>query len=176
MAYMGSNRMPNKTVVAIADALEPLTHMQRLYVESRLQGMSKVASATAAGCANPQKNAYKIEEAKSVQLAMKACREATALSISFGVKEAYDMYIQAYLTAATSAEMTKATDSLVKLFGIAKPEVKEIYQHHDGKVDVNKIEELPEHELRRLARFRPEEDPFMVDGEAIEVVSDNDGD
>ncbi len=162
--------MPNSTVVAIAEALEPLTHMQRLYVEARLQGMSKIAAATAAGCANPQKNAYKIDQAASVQLALKACREATALSISFGVKEAYDMYIQAYLTAATSAEMTKATDSLVKLFGIAKPEVKEIYQHHTGKIDHHKIAELSDSELARMARFKPGEDPHTVDGEALDIT------
>lgn len=167
--------MPTKAIIAISDALAPLTHMQRVYVESRFKGMSKIASATAAGCANPQKNAYKIEDSVSVKRAMAEIREVGAAEVNFGVKDAYDMYMTAFHTAATSAEMTKAVDSMVKLLGLAKPEVKEIHQHHSGKVDHNKVQDLTDQELLKLARLKPENDPFTIEGEAIEVAEEIDG-
>ncbi len=161
--------MPTKAIIAIADALEPLTHMQRVYVESRFKGMSKIAAATAAGCANPQKNAYKIEDSVSVKNAMAEIRAVGAAEVNFGVKEAYEMYMTSFHVAATSAEMTKAVDSMVKLLGIAKPEVKEIHTHHSGKVDHHKVVDLSDEELLKLANLKPENDPFTIEGEAITV-------
>lgn len=163
--------MASKEVTAkITAAIEPLTHMQQLYVKGLMSGMSKVAAATAAGQANPKKNYTKLDRSESVQHALTAIREIAADEIGFGVQEAYDMYMQAFHVAATSGEMTKATDSLVKLFGLAKPEVKEIHQHHSGSVEhKGKIAHLSDEQLLELSDLPEGDRPLLEDVEYEEV-------
>ena len=151
----------------IADALESLTQMQRLYVKSRLEGLTKVASATAAGQANPQKNSHKFEESQKVRDALCICKQITADAVAFGRKQAHDMYMSAYHAAVTSAEMTLAVNALVKLHGLAAPEVKELRHKHSGSVDhQHKLEDMSDDELARLAQL--DDDPW-IDGEFEEV-------
>lgn len=153
----------------IADVLSALTHMQRLYVKARLEGMTKVASATAAGQASPQKNAHKIEESQAVRDALKVCMQITADDVAFTRKDAHDMYLQAYYAAATSMEMKAAVDGLVKLHGLAAPEVKELRHKHSGLLEhQHKLEALPDSELARLANL--EDTPF-IDAEFEEATN-----
>ena len=152
----------------IADVLGKLTHMQRLYVKARSEGASKTAAATAAGMANPKHNATKFEESEAVRDALRAINEIAADAIAFSRKDAHEMYLQAYYTAATAAEMVMAINGIVKLHGLAAPEVKELRHQHHGTVDhKHKLENMPDAELQKLARLG--DSPFIdADFEIVE--------
>ena len=92
----------------IADILEPLTEKQRLYVQARLQGLTKVASAAAAGSPNPKKNAHKFETSEVVKAALRQVREISAQQLEFDRKKAHDMYMDAYRSADTATEQKMA--------------------------------------------------------------------
>lgn len=144
----------------IADVLMELTPMQRAYVKARSEGMTKVAAATAAGQANPTKNAGKFEESDAVRNALRAIVEINADAIHFGRKDAHDMYMQAYYTAATAAEMVMAVNGIVKLWGLAAPEVKELRHKHQGVIDhKHKLENMPDAELAKMAQLK--DSPFL---------------
>lgn len=150
----------------IADVLGKLTHMQRLYVKSRSEGSSKVAAATAAGMANPKHNANKFEESEVVREALRAINEIAADAIAFSRKDAHDMYLQAYYSAATAAEMVMAINGIVKLHGLAAPEVKELRHKHQGRIEHAQISNMSDHELAKIAQLK--DSPF-IDAE-FEVV------
>lgn len=151
----------------IADVLGKLTHMQRLYVKARSEGASKTAAATAAGMANPKHNANKFEESEAVRDALRAIAEITADAIAFSRKDAHEMYMQAYYSAATAAEMVMAINGIVKLHGLAAPEVKELRHKHQGRIEHAQISNMPDSELAKLAQLK--DSPF-IDAE-FEVVS-----
>lgn len=146
----------------IADILGKLTHMQRLYVKARSEGASKVAAATAAGQANPRHNANKFEESEAVRDALRAINEIAADAIAFSRKDAHELYMQAYYSAATAAEMVMAINGIVKLHGLAAPEVKELRHKHQGRIDHAQISNMPDHELQKLAQLK--DSPF-IEGE-----------
>lgn len=159
--------MTTATGAKIAEVLKDLTPMQRKYVEARMQGQSQIAAATAAGMAQPKSNANKLEASPSVQAALKAVREISADALAFGRKEAHDMYMQAYYAAATAMEMVAAVNALVKLHGLAAPEVKALQITHQGVVDhKHHLENMPDAELMKLARLK--DSPF-IEAEFIEV-------
>lgn len=147
----------------IADVLEALTPMQRAYVKHRSEGMTKVAAATAAGQANPGKNAGRFEESEAVRDALRSIREISADAVAFGRKEAHELYMQAYYAAQTAAEMVMAVNGLVKLHGLAAPEVKELRHKHQGYIDhKHKLENMSDTELAKLAQLG--DSPF-IEGE-----------
>lgn len=150
----------------IADVLGKLTHMQRLYVKARSEGASKIAAATAAGQSNPRANANKFEESEAVRDALRAINEITADSIAFNRKDAHNLYMQAYYAAATSAEMTMAVNGIVKLLGLAAPEVKELRHQHAGRIEHAQISNMSDADLLRLAQLK---DSHIIDAE-FEVV------
>lgn len=143
----------------IADVLGKLTHMQRLYVKARSEGASKVAAATAAGMSNPSSNANKFEESEAVRDALRAINEITADAIAFSRKDAHEMYLQAYYTAATAAEMVMAINGIVKLHGLAAPEVKELRHKHQGRIEHAQISNMSDGELAKIAQLK--DSPFI---------------
>ena len=162
--------MTNEVTKQIAKAIAPLTYMQKIYVESIVKGMSKVASATAAGSPNPKKNYVKLDKSATVQRALQEIREVTAGEIMFSVTEAHDLLMQAFHAATTSAEMTQAANALIKLHGTAKPEEKVIHQHHSGSVKHRgSVDELTDEQLMRLADVSKNEQP-IIEGSVVEVV------
>ena len=56
----------------LSSCLKDLSHRERIYVEQRLQGMSKKASAAAAGYASADKHGHEIEKRTHVQQAIVA--------------------------------------------------------------------------------------------------------
>ncbi len=69
------------------------------------------------------------------------------VEIDFTRNDAALMYLEAHRKSATSTEEVKATDSLVKLFGLAVPEKKEIAIKHGSveefeNLDTQKLIEL----------------------------------
>ena len=141
----------------LAEVLEPLTHMQRLYVQARLDGKSKTASALAAGSKNPQN----FEDSDNVQNALRAARTIAADAVLFSRKEAHDMLLAAYHNAATAMEQVAAVKELVRMHGIAAPEVKELRHKHSGLIEHKHeaIEHMTDKELLELANL--DQAPFI---------------
>lgn len=140
-----------------------LTKQQRGYVDGRLQGMSKTASARMAGCSKPAQEAYRLEQNEKVQQAMVDMLEKSAEEIGFSRKEAHDMYMDAYTNAETAMEQIAAVNAMVKLHGLEKPKQLEVKHEH---THTGQIEHLPTDELLKLANM---EKTLTLEGEYEEV-------
>ena len=142
-----------------------LTQKERIYVEGRLKGMSKVASATAAGYANPKAEASRIEQQSNVQEALISAMQKSAEDVGFSRKEAHDLLMSAYYSADTAAEQIAAVRELIKLHGIAAPvQVEHNHKHvHEGELTM-----LSNDDLMEIADMR---DDLVIDGE-FEVLED----
>ena len=142
--------------------------MQRLYVQARLEGMTQVAAATAAGAANPKKNAHKFEASDNVKAALRQSREIFAQKLAFDRKKAHDMYMDAYHLSDNATEMKMCVDSLVKLHGVAAPEVKRLQHEHSGRVTHDgQVSLIPDAKLIEMARLTPAQDPNVIEGELV---------
>lgn len=122
--------------------------MQRLYVDGRLNGLSQVAAATAAGAGDPRTEGHRLEKNEKVQAAMVDRMSQTADEVDFGRKEAHDMYMEAYQNAETATEQIAAVNAMVKLHGLEKPKVVEVQHNHNH---TGKIEHMATDELMKLA-------------------------
>ncbi len=132
----------------LASCFRDLNQKERIYVESRLAGMSQVASGRAAGIANPEKEASKWEKKPHVQAAIIAATEIFAQEVGFTRKDAHDMLMQAYYNADTAGEQIAAVRELIKLHGVAAPE--KIEHEHTHKHEMQ-LEHMPLKELMKLA-------------------------
>lgn len=140
-----------------------LTRQQRLYVDSRLQGLTQVASAAAAGAANPKKAGNQMEKSKSVQAALVSMMERTAEEVNFGRKEAHDMYMDAYQNAETAAEQIAAVTAMVKLHGLEAPKKVEVEHNHSHS---GELRFMPTEDLVKLAGM---EEELALEGEFQEI-------
>lgn len=140
-----------------------LTAKQRLYVDGRMQGLSKVAAARAAGFAAANAEASKIDANPKVQQAMLDRMQQNADEVDFGRKEAHAMYMEAYQNAETAMEQIAAVNALVKLHGIDAPKKLMVEHEHTHK---GEIEFMPTEELMRLANM---EEKLVLPGEFEEV-------
>ena len=141
-----------------------LTRKQRLYVDARLQGLSQVAAATAAGSSRPKSEAHRYETNEKVQQALVDRMAKVADEVDFSRKEAHDMYMEAYRNAETAMEQIAAVNAMVKLHGLEKPKVVE-HQHthtHSGQ-----LEYMPTDKLMELADM----EDLVLEGE-FEIVED----
>lgn len=150
----------------LASCLVDLTPKERLYVENRLQGLGKVASARGAGYADAAKNATRLEKNKKIQEAMVAGMHETAQEVGFTRKDAHDMLYSAYLNAATATEQVMAVRAMVDLHGIAVPKKIEVEHKHEHNLQ---LEHLETAELLKMANM----DGLTLEGE-YEVVYDDD--
>lgn len=132
----------------LASSLLDLTHKERIYVESRLAGLGKVASARAAGYDQPNQNASRIENSEKVQRAMMAGMNQLAEEMTFTRREAHDMLMSAYLNAATATEQVMAVRAMVELHGIAAPKQVEHQHKHEH---VHQLEYMETEDLMKLA-------------------------
>lgn len=149
--------------MSLPSSFHKLTRREQLYVEGRLQGLSQIASATAAGYAKPKTDCSRVEKKEHVQQAMLDMMQKSADEVGFGRKEAHDMYMEAYHNAETAMEQIAAVNALVKLHGLEAPKQLEVKHQHtvDGE-----IRYLPTDELMRLADMS---DTLVLDGEYEEV-------
>jgi phage terminase small subunit len=149
---------------SLASSLVKLTPKERIYVESRLNGLSKVASASAAGYASPKAHAYELEKKQHIQDALMNAMNEIAEEVGFTRKEAHDMLMQAYMGAATAAEQIAAVKEMIALHGIAVPKTIEVKHQHTGTVSLERMET---HELMKLADM----EDLTLEGE-FEVIDD----
>jgi len=136
-----------------------LTAKQRIYVDSWLSGLTKKAAAAAAGGADY----LNYEKSAKVEAALVDMMKKGAEEVSFGRKEAHDMYMEAYHNAETAMEQVAAVNAMVKLHGLEKPKQVEVQHQH---VHSGQIEHLPTEELMRLANM---EKTLTLEGEYNEV-------
>ena len=136
-----------------------LTARQRVYVDSRLQGLSKKASAAAAGSTRYEsyEGVDKVREAL-VDMIAKGAEE-----VGFTRKEAHQMYMEAYQNAETATEQIAAVNAMVKLHGLEAPKKVEVEHQH---THTGQIEHMPTEELMKLANMR---DTLTLEGEFEQV-------
>ncbi len=112
------------------------TAKQRIYIDCRLNGMSKKASASAAGA----RDGERFEASDNVRAALVERMQATADEVDFGRKDAHEMYMDAYRNAETATEQIAAVSAMVKLHGLEKPKV---IEHKHSKVAADQLEYMP---------------------------------
>ena len=149
-------------------ALPRITAQQRYYVAARVGGTNIKDSAREVGVAISTASAW--EKVPAIQQHMdhylQEFTEKVLPRVQFGMEQAHAMYMNAYHSAGTSAEMTRATDSLVKLHGLLEKgdEQKAL------PTNVKQLETLDTQQLLRYAAIgmdslQPGE---IVDGEFTE--------
>lgn len=149
--------------MSLPDSYLQLTAKERIYVDSRMSGMTQIASAAAAGLAQPRTAGGRLEKKDSVQQAMLDMMQQQAEDVGFGRKEAHDMYMDAYQNAETAMEQIAAVNALVKLHGLEKPKQLEVKHEHTHS---GQIEHLPTEELMKLAGM---DKVLTLEGEFEEV-------
>jgi hypothetical protein len=128
-------------------------------VDCRLEGLSKGASAAAAG----QRDSVHFDESEMVQAAMIERMQATADEVDFSRKEAHDMYMDAYRNAETATEQIAAVTAMVKMHGLEKPK---IIEHKHDHTHVGALEYMPLKELMKLADM----DDLTLEGEYKDIT------
>ena len=149
--------------MSLPSSYRDLTRKEQLYVDSRLAGMTQIASASAAGYQNPKTDCSRVDKKPHVQQALLDMMSKTAEEVGFGRKEAHDMYMDAYQNAETAMEQIAAVNALVKLHGLEMPKQLEIQHNH--QVD-GEIRYLPIDELMKLADMKSD---LVLEGEFEEV-------
>jgi hypothetical protein len=167
----------NTAGAQLSPYLEPLTEMQRIFVTCKLKGMTDTAAGTAAGVANPTKNSSRMMKSAAVQEAIKAGVDIAAREIMFSRKEAHDMLMDAHRNAANTTEQVLAIREMIKLHGIAAPEVKQIEHKHAGRIEHAPVAELSDADLFKLAKLPTDQLPDIIDGEyeLVEASTDSSG-
>lgn len=98
-------------------SLPRITAQQRYYVAARIGGLNQAAAAREVGVT--QTTASRWDNDPKIQAHMDHYLEEFTAKVlprvQFSIEQAHQMYMNAYHSAGTSAEMTRATDSLVKL-------------------------------------------------------------
>ena len=152
--------------MSLASLLVKMTPKERVYTESRLAGLTQVASAAAAGIAIPNSNASRYEKNEKVQEAMLCAMNDLAEEIGFTRKEAHDMLISAYQNAATAGEQIQAVKELISLHGLAAPKKVEHKHEHGGALSLERMETQ---ELLELADMKH----LVLDAEYEDVTDDD---
>lgn len=148
--------------------LPRITSQQKMLVAALVGGLSIRAASEQAGCSYDTGLRWAKDE---VIIAYREKYEAemgrSLQRVKFTLDDAHAMYMQSYHMAGTSAEMTKATDSLVKLHRLNEAPVAEVPK----TVTARQLADLPVAELLRLAGLKVDQlAPGAIDGE-FEVVN-----
>ena len=141
-----------------------LNPKERIFVDSRLAGLSMTASASAAGWANPGKKGTDVNKRPHIQAALMKAMDETSKEVGFSRREAHEMLMQAYMNAATAAEQIQAVKEMISLHGIAEAKKIEVKHAHTGTVSLERMETQ---ELLKLADM----EDLAMEGE-FEVIDD----
>lgn len=152
--------------MSLPSSLVKLNPKQRMYVQSRLSGMTKIAAAAAAGYATPRVDGHRLEKIPEVQQAILAACQDLAEEVQFGRKEAHDMLMSAYQNAATATEQVAAVRELINLHGIAAPKKVEHEHKHGGVVSLERMETSDLMKKAGLEHLTLEGEFEVMDGEA----------
>jgi hypothetical protein len=145
-----------------------LNPKEAIYTQSRLAGLSQIASASAAGCNNPQRDGYNMEQKPHVQAAIAAALTELAEEVGFTRKEAHEMLMSAFQNAATAAEQIQAVKEMIALHGLAAPKKLEVKHNHDHSGTIS-LERMETGDLMKLANL---DQSLTLEGEFKEVKDD----
>lgn len=144
----------NEVALNSADSMKPLTVQQEQYVMLRIRGLTPEAAAFHAKLPNDIESLYKMHEenpaidAYLVQMREEVRRQTirAGVRVNFTRDDAAIMYLEAHAKSANATEEIKAVDSLVKLFGLAEPDKKEV-----TVTNREQLKELSNEELMQMA-------------------------
>jgi len=145
-------------------AFDGLSDKDRIYVQSRLSGMSQVASALAAGLA--PNHASEFEKQPRIAEALAKGRAIGIEATGITREKITEMLMDAYRTAETAAEMIMAARELGRLHGVYAPQRVEMdHVHKLQHVKTEKdIRRLPTADLMKLVSQRGGE---VIDAEFV---------
>lgn len=114
--------------------IKPLTFQQEQYVRLRCRGLTPEAAAHHAKLPTDVESLHRMHEENPMidQMLVQMKEEIRRQSIRAGVQvmftkdDAALMYLEAHAKAKDATEEIKAVDSLVKLYGLAEPEKREL--------------------------------------------------
>ncbi|MBE2897791.1 hypothetical protein HPC37_02840 [Pasteurellaceae bacterium 20609_3] len=139
-----------------------LTPKEERYVRFRLRGLTPTAAAKHAGLPSTAAEIRALHDRKpQIDQAIIYYREQirekainAGLEIEFSRADAHMMYLDAYNGSANSTEKIKATDSMVKLWGLAAPEKKQV-----EITNRKQLESMSDQELQKLTGMTYNLDP-----------------
>jgi hypothetical protein len=131
-----------------------LTHQQEQYVRLRCRGLTPEAAAHAARLPSDTASIYQMHEENPLldEYLLQMREEIRKQTVRAGVRvqftkdDAALLYLEAHAKAKDATEEIKAVDSLVKLYGLAEPEKREVTVN--SKAD---LQELEDKDLMALA-------------------------
>jgi hypothetical protein len=152
--------------------MRKLTKQQRTYVEHRLKGASKNASAYAA--TGQKGRAPNFDRVAFVQDALRLGMELTVDVIIFDRKMAHEMLMEAHSCASNTIEQVTAIRELIRLHGLESP--KKVHLHQTGKVEhehgMKEVKGMTDAELLKLAQLPESELPRLIENVEYEEVGD----
>ena len=147
--------------------LAKLTPQQRIYTESRIQGMTVMASCAAAG----MKSAGGIEKNPRIKQILLHANKQALTKLVMGREDVLAGFMDAVNSAASATELVMAWREIGKVIGAYEPEVKVVVS---VDLTAEKIAGMGDDALLRLSGMEDFENPDMkadiIDGEFTEVV------
>nr|DAW72812.1 MAG TPA: hypothetical protein [Caudoviricetes sp.] len=143
--------------------IERLTPKEELYIQYRLRGLTPLAAAKRAqlGITNMEQLNALHDKKPQLDSALIYFRERVrekaindGVEITFTRADAHMMYLHAHSHAADATEEIRAVDSMVKLWGLAAPEKKQV-----EITNKKQLEMLSDQELQQLTGMTYNLDP-----------------
>lgn len=141
----------------------PLTEKQRQFVNCVAAGLGVVAAARTAGFAHPDKVASQMLRKAHIKNALVDARKKYEASTQMTRKRVMDGYLDAISQAKTLADpqaQIQGWNSIAKMCGYFEPIRHKVEISVNGKVQLEQLQKLPDHELLKLAE---EEDENVID-------------
>ena len=151
----------------LGPAFDGLNDQERIYVESRLRGLSQVASGAAAGIKNSNWTTF--EQNVRIQAALQKGRAISIADTGMTREKITEMLMDAYRCAANATEMVMAARELGKLHGVYAPQKVAVDVEHRLKnvKSERDMKLLPTKELLALVESRGDD---VLEAEFEEVM------
>jgi phage terminase small subunit len=153
----------------LSPAFEGLTDKQRLYVEGRLRGLSRIAAARAAGAeADPKKSADQYEKNPKVAAALEKARQISIQHTGYTRQKIAEMLQRAYDLAGNATEMVMAARELGRLHGVYAPTNVKV-DHEHRLTDTRNVEDLRHLTTEQLEQLVAKRGGDFIEGEFVEL-------
>jgi phage terminase small subunit len=142
-----------------------LTEKERKFVESFAMGMTQSQAAKAAGYGDPYVRSHEMMRNPRILAAIDAYRARNAEAAMISRKDVLDGMTEAIDMARTLQDpvaMIAGWREIAKVCGHYEPTTKRVDISINGQMTINRLAELPDHELAKL-----------IEGEVIEVSEDD---
>lgn len=157
----------------LEQSLDALTPLQRGYTEARLQGLSPLDAAKAAGMAHPSISCHAMEKHPRVSPLIKLANAASIQRYNISRDDVIHGFMDAVTAAGSSTELTAAWREIGRMLGHYEPDRVDV-RHSVENMTRNKLESMSERELLELAEM----DEFTLDRDhdlvtTYEVIADD---